>query len=149
MDSVHKQLSIPLKTPQFPAQLSPEFMFYGQCCRVDADHAIGICRLGKARRKLGVACPLFSFFNKIHDRHKIDTYRCNFRHVREPYLARLGPNGSFSYQRARRAYPALKSKLGHSYKSRHSGSSIPFVNRIHCKHKLDRYISSFCGVRQP
>ena len=95
VDSLHKQLYIPPKTPRFLAHLSSESRFYEQFCRGGADHVIGIRRLGWADRKPGVACPLFSFFNKLHYKHEIDTYKYNFHHVREPYLVRLGPNGSF------------------------------------------------------
>ena len=59
------------------------------------DHATGICRWGQASRKLGLACPLFSFLNKLHYRHELDTHKPDFRRVRKPYLARLGPSGSF------------------------------------------------------
>ena len=60
------------------------------------DHVIGICRLGRAGRKPGVVCPLFSCFNKLHYRHKLYIYLYNSRHVRKPSPGRLGPNGSFS-----------------------------------------------------
>ena len=38
------------------------------------DHATGIRRLGWAHRKVGVACPIFSFFNEIHKKNKLNTY---------------------------------------------------------------------------
>src|ERR1700743_4020215 len=80
------------------------------------DQATGIRRLGQARRKPGVACPLFSFFYKIHYRHKIDTYKYNFRRVWQTYLMRLGPDGLFfvpaGTARISPTFTALKLELG-------------------------------------
>ena len=96
LDSLHRLLSIPLKTPQFPAQLSPESMFYEQCCREVRITWPRICKQGWADRKPGIADPLFFFFNKINYKHKLDTYINNFCRVRELYLERGGSSGSFS-----------------------------------------------------
>ena len=82
------------------------------------DQAIGICRLGWVDRKLGVAYPLFSFFHKLHYKHSLDTYIYNFRCVQEPSPARLGPSGSFSYQRAQRAFPTHLPHLNYSLDAR-------------------------------
>ena len=96
LDSLHKLPSILLKMSLFLAQFSSEFMFYEECCRGGSCHATGICWIGWAHRKLGIVCPVFSFFNKIHYRNKLDKYIYNFHYIKEPYLVRLGPNGSFS-----------------------------------------------------
>ena len=131
MDSLLKSLSIPLKKPRFPAHLSSESRFYEQFCRGGADHAIGIRRLGQADRKPGIACPLFSFFNKLHYRHEIDAYKYNFCRVREPYLVRLGPNGSFfvpaSTAHISRACLALKLELDARKNQGIAGPLFPFL----------------------
>ena len=76
------------------------------------DRVTGIRRLGRADRKSGVACPKFSFFNKLHYRHEIDRYKYNFHCIWEPYQTRLGQSSSFpvpaSTARISRAFPALK-----------------------------------------
>ena len=79
---------------QFPAQLSPEFMFYDKCYMGGTDHATGIYQHGRADRN-GRSVPSILFFNKIHHRHRLDTSIYYFRRVREPYLAILCPSGSF------------------------------------------------------
>ena len=81
-------LFILLRTAQFPAQLSPEFMFHTEWC---TDHATGICRQGRTDVNLGVVRPLFSFLVEIHYKYKLYIYTYNLRYVRKPYLERLGP----------------------------------------------------------
>ena len=39
--------------------------------------------------------PSILFFNKIHYRYQLNRYTNNFRHVQEPYLARIGLSSSF------------------------------------------------------
>ena len=49
----------------------------------DTNHVIEICRLGRAGKKLGVACPLFSFFHTLHYKNKLYIDLYNFRRIRK------------------------------------------------------------------
>ena len=98
------------------AMLCPSSSFFAPAstARIYIDHAIGIHRLGRADRN-GPSVPYILFFSKVLYRCKLDTHIYNYRHVREPYLARLGQSGSFfapaSMACISRAGAALKLEL--------------------------------------
>src|ERR1700743_2627608 len=98
-------------------------------------------------RKPGVACHLFPFFNKLHYRYKLDTYKCKLRLVREPYLATLCPSGSFSVPartaRISHAFSPLKSDLRCLSKSGHGRLAVHFfIKSIVSIRQIDTFIIS-------
>ena len=93
-------------------------------------------------------CPLFSFFNKIHYRDKLNTYVYHFCCVQEPYLVGVDLNGSFCTGE-HEVHCGCLNQACMPVKTGHSVPYIPFSNKIHYREKLDTYINIFCNVQGP
>ena len=105
------------------------------------------------RTEMGVACPLLSFFNKLHYRHRLDTFIYYFRRVREPYLAMLCPSSSFfapaSTARIYIDHTTGIHWLGWVDRNRPSVPYILFFSKVLYRYKLDTHIYNYRRVREP
>ena len=77
----------------YPARLCQNSSFSVPASTVHISSA-QIIQQGQVDIKPGVACPLFSFFHKIHYRHNLDGYINNSCYVQELYFARRRSSSS-------------------------------------------------------
>ena len=72
------------------------------------DHVIRICQQGWGNRKLGAACPAFSFYNIVRYRDKLNTYIYNSVTSDGRILRGYARAAGFLSQRVWRTFLALK-----------------------------------------
>ena len=90
--------------------------------------------------------PCIPFLNKLYYKHKLDRCINEFRDVREPSLARLGPSGSLLYQRAWR--PPTQPTYGINDVRTHQPTSWEFwsKNCSDARTNLLTYIRGSCST---